>query len=386
MTINLGNRLTDLLDRLVRPRVEVLSWSPAALQVCGYTGLALAIIQSALLTAHVGLSLWVLVALTVAAIGTFLALAMITKIIFGEERLIYYHHEIAILLVAACVAWLLGQPVLPFLDIALLGIGSFLMCGRIGCFLVGCCHGCPHSFGVRYREEHAAEGFPEALVGVRLLPVQLLESAAVTFIVAGGLILVLRDAQPGEVLAWYSIVYGLVRFTLEFFRGDGTRPYLGSFSEAQWTTLVLMILTGLAEMTGVLPLRIWHVAVTAGLAIFMVVWTTTDGFTRRIFRPAHVQELAALLRAADSRSRASSELHIGQTDLGVRLSASTVAKPATVLNIISFSTPNQPLASSMAKKLGRLLSRLKGSDVELIEGRSGVYHLIFSDDGCGHGV
>ena len=378
--------LSGLLDHWVHPSFWIRDRRYPAFRVCGYVGLSSAVIMGFGVTWYRGLPLWVLLVLLISSVATFLALAMATKIIVGEEWLIYYHHEIAILLIAGGVLWLLGQPVLAFLEITLLGVGSFLLCGRIGCFLVGCCHGCPHSFGVRYRQEHADEGFPQTLVGVRLLPVQLVESAAVTFTVAGGLILVLWDAQPGEVLAWYSIVYGLVRFTLEFFRGDAARPYFGSFSEAQWTTLVLMGLTGLAELTGVLPLRIWHVAVTAGLVIFMFLWATTDGLTRRIFRPKHVQQVAELLKAADSRSRASGELHIGQTDLGIHLSVSTVAGAATDSNIVAFSTPNRPLGSSTAKKFARLLSWLKGSDAELIEGRSGVYYVVFCDDGGKHAV
>ena len=50
----------------------------------------------------------------------------VTKIIIGEERLIYYHHEIAIVLAVTMVLWLLDQPILPYLDITILRIGTFL--------------------------------------------------------------------------------------------------------------------------------------------------------------------------------------------------------------------------------------------------------------------
>ena len=69
----------------------------------------------------------------------------------GEERIIYYRHEIAVMVVAALLLWLLRQPLLPYLDVTILGIGMFLTCGRMGCFMVGCCHGRPHDWGVCYR-------------------------------------------------------------------------------------------------------------------------------------------------------------------------------------------------------------------------------------------
>jgi hypothetical protein len=72
-------------------------WSCSAFFVLGLTGLALCVAFGVLLTLHRGPSLWVLGAAVLTAVATFLALVMITKIIVGEERLIYYHQEVAIL-------------------------------------------------------------------------------------------------------------------------------------------------------------------------------------------------------------------------------------------------------------------------------------------------
>lgn len=109
--------------------------------------------------------------MTVAVI-IFLGMVMATKIITGEERLSYCDHEIVIMVVAALFLWLTHQPILFYLDITILGIGTFLFCGRIGCLMVGCCHGRPYHWGVCYRPEHAAVGFPPYYVGVRLFPIQ----------------------------------------------------------------------------------------------------------------------------------------------------------------------------------------------------------------------
>lgn len=370
-----------LLDRWVSPFVQMRHYRYSAFRMCGFAGLCLALLAGVAATVHRGLPCSVLFLLSISSVATFLCLAMLTKIVVGDERLIYYHHEIAIVVTSGFVLWLIGQLILAFLDIVLLGVGSFLACGRIGCFLVGCCHGRPHAFGVCYRDQHAAVGFPASLVGIRLFPIQLVESAAVASIVAVGLLMIWRDAQPGSILTWYSIAYGLVRFTIEFFRGDGSRPYLGSFSEAQWTTLLLITLTAVAELTGVLPLQHWHVAAMAGLMIFMIAWAAKDGFTRRLFRPAHIEQLAALLKSADSSSRISGELHIGQTELGVQLSASVITRSAQEADIIAFSVPNRSLESRTVARLARLISQLKGRDGRLVEGKSGVYHMVFSSSG-----
>src|SRR5262249_61119424 len=110
-----------------------------------------------------------------AAAPTFLGIIMTTKPITGQERIIYYPHEIAVSLAAAGLLWLTSEPLLPYLDITILGIGAFLACGRIGCLMVGCCHGRPSGWGIRYTPDHAAAGFTDYYVGVVLFPIQLVE-------------------------------------------------------------------------------------------------------------------------------------------------------------------------------------------------------------------
>ncbi|MBD0287506.1 MAG: prolipoprotein diacylglyceryl transferase, partial [Flavisolibacter sp.] len=152
--------------------------------------------------------------------ATFFLLAILAKIITGEEVIVYYHHEIAILIMCAVVLHALHQPVLPYLDITILGIATFLAFGRIGCFNVGCCHGRPVKGGVRYRHEHVEAGFTPYYEDVPLFPVQLVESAFVFIVVIAGSFLLLRSFPAGTVLLLYTVVYGLFRFSIEIFRGD----------------------------------------------------------------------------------------------------------------------------------------------------------------------
>jgi prolipoprotein diacylglyceryltransferase len=180
------------------------------------------------------------------AVGTFLAVALTTKVITGEERLTYYHHQLAILGASALFLALTGRPLLAYLDVLAAGIGGFLVCGRVGCYLVGCCHGRPARWGVVYGTDHAGAGLPGAFVGVPLVPVQLIESVAVACIVA----LTVRPSAPGAGLVVALVGYGGVRFCLEWLRGDA-RPSFVGLSEAQWTSVLLASSVAAARLAGV---------------------------------------------------------------------------------------------------------------------------------------
>ena len=85
--------------------------------------------------------------------------------------------------------------------------------GRIGCFANGCCYGIPTSawFGVQL------PGFPSPVV-----PTQLIESMSLVV-----LYVMLRRFQippilrrPGALFSLYLVGYGLIRWTVEFWRAD----------------------------------------------------------------------------------------------------------------------------------------------------------------------
>ena len=131
------------------------------------------------LVVKTGLNPWILFLLCGVSALTFFAMVWAVKLIKGKEDIIYYHHEIAILATSILTLWLIGQPVLPYLDIVLLGIGTLLAFGRWGCYSVGCCHGrpCNCKLGVTYTKAHADAGFPAYYVGMKMFPIPLVESA-----------------------------------------------------------------------------------------------------------------------------------------------------------------------------------------------------------------
>lgn len=117
--------------------------------------------------------------------------------------------------------------------------------GRIGCRLAGCCYGMSYDgpFAVIYQGSLVAPNDRP------LFPVQLLE-AALLFLLAGVLLLALfKNASLGRLTLYYFAGYGIMRFCLEFLRGDVERGILVGLSTSQWVSLtilaVLSVLVGL---------------------------------------------------------------------------------------------------------------------------------------------
>lgn len=93
--------------------------------------------------------------------------------------------------------------------------------GRLGCFSAGCCYGreCTVPWGVVFRDEYAHDliGMP---MGQLLHPVQLYE-AALNFINFLILFFLLKKKKfDGQIFSLYIINYSLIRYFVEFYRGD----------------------------------------------------------------------------------------------------------------------------------------------------------------------
>lgn len=380
------------LDRVVRPEVRLLHRT-SALMACAYVGLAIGVPLAIALVLYRGLSPWVLAVVILVSVLTFLGLAMATKIVLGEERLTYYHHEIAILVVATLTLALLGQPVLPYLDATILGVGCVLFCGRIGCLMVGCCHGRPHSWGVCYRQEHANAGFPSYFVGVRLFPIQVVESVWAFGIVVVGTAMVLSNRPPGEALAWYIVAYDVGRFCFEFVRGDADRPYYWGFSQAQWISLLLMSVVVWAELSGILVFHAWHLAATLLMLLAMATIACVRRLRRtatyRLLHPRHIKELAEAIELITEHEtdEATSELgagakpgdiYMGYTSLGVQISASKTDTATGPIYHYALSYRNGTMTEEAAAALAKLVLQLRhpSASNKFIKGDSGTFHLL----------
>ena len=109
--------------------------------------------------------------------------------------------------------------------------------GRLGCFLAGCCYGMEyHGFGhvVFHNTIYAPVNIP-------LFPSQIIESLC-NFIIFILIICTYKKFKGTyKIIGLYAILYSIVRFTLEFFRGDLIRGFSFGLSTSQWFSIVLFV-------------------------------------------------------------------------------------------------------------------------------------------------
>jgi hypothetical protein len=380
-------RSIDLFfDLLLRPGAGVFRGRLSGFRLCAWAGIFASTSLCIVLVVQLRLSLWVVPILAICVVLAFLVLAMATKIVIGFEKLVFYHHLIFIVATCGLALWLTGQPVLVGLDILTLSLGAFHVCGRIGCLFAGCCYGRPHGWGVSYSREAGTNGFPSYLVGVRLFPIQAVESLWVLGIVVVGSIWLFKGAQPGEAFSWYLLAYAMGRFYLELARGDVERPYLWGFSEAQWTSLLLVSALTLGELSGLLVFHAWHFASAGVIAITMIGLAVKGRIVKaaahELLLPRHVREVALAIDR-EQEMNGSAGIKIERTSLGLLISISNLTTAGEHVSLYTLSSAKDELTEDAARTVARLLLQLKPSAAskELIRARPGVYQLLVRDAG-----
>ena len=122
--------------------------------------------------------------------------------------------------------------------------------GRWACFANGCCHGsvCPFPWAVTYTNPLSAA----RPLGTPLHPSQLYESAGL--IVLGWLTHANNQKNPTErrfsSVSIYLAGYGILRFFVEFSRGDSLRGSWMNLSTSQWISLALIFAAVLLDSSG----------------------------------------------------------------------------------------------------------------------------------------
>lgn len=125
--------------------------------------------------------------------------------------------------------------VVAVLDVFTPALAVAHACGRIGCFLNGCCWGkvTEGCLAVHYPAGSAAW---QAAGGAGVYPVQLFEAGAL-LLISPLYFYLAKNCKRGIAGGAYLIGYGALRFLLEFFRGDNARHI---FTMAQWIGLGLI--------------------------------------------------------------------------------------------------------------------------------------------------
>lgn len=152
----------------------------------------------------------------------------------------------SLLFVIPTVIWYFRKqkwPVWALLDrIAITGC-IIHICGRLGCFFAGCCHGLPtDSFlGVTFTDP-VSQAEP---LNVPLHPTQLYEVTWIAIILVVLLMMKRYNRLEGQLFFIYIIMYSVGRGIIEIFRGDVRRGFIidDILSHSQLISLVIIAAT-----------------------------------------------------------------------------------------------------------------------------------------------
>ena len=152
--------------------------------------------------------------------------------------LVFYGGLVGALLGALRYVLHFKAPVSAMLDLGFAGVPLFHALGRIGCFMAGCCYGTEYhgAFAVTFPESNIGNAPP----GEELLPVQLIEAALNLVLWAVLFVLYRRTTRRWLVSGLYLTCYGVMRFILEFFRGDIIRGSIFSLSTSQFISIFIV--------------------------------------------------------------------------------------------------------------------------------------------------
>ena len=133
-----------------------------------------------------------------------------------------------------------------FADCGAICIPLFHSFARVGCFFAGCCYGIESNWGFA----SSFNPFVPEVVGIRRFPTPLLE--AVLNLILFFFLFLIREKKVlrGALIFVYLLSYAVIRFSIEFLRGDAVRGIWLGLSTSQWISIGLLIfsLGGIVRM------------------------------------------------------------------------------------------------------------------------------------------
>jgi phosphatidylglycerol---prolipoprotein diacylglyceryl transferase len=184
-----------------------------------------------------------------------------------REGFVFYGGFIVASLTAVAYTSLKRLPLAKMLDIFAPSVALGHAFGRLGCFFNGCCYGkvCASDFplGVRFPRildktgrlvgsmpfiDHLQRGLVNASAKTSLPvhPTELYEVFGNLVIFAGLSLFYRRKRADGQIWWLYVLSYGLLRFMVEFFRGDYDTHYFGILTLGHLVAMVMIAVAAVA--------------------------------------------------------------------------------------------------------------------------------------------
>lgn len=254
--IDTMHSVNRILDRWVRFSHEIFFFNKKyhPYLLASDLGILMGLLMAYVFTSEFeGVNFWVFL-LIVVLIRLVYKLALKAKNVWlgTSSRSLLQDSIFIILPIYGLLNFLFGHSVPAALDLAALFFALYFGIVRLGCFMGGCCYGLPSRLGVNYPKtifvpvsgcrKYAPGEFPSS----RVFPVQLIESVAhLTLFVLLYTRTMWLGKPDGLTLPWYFLVYGSLRFFLDFIRRASVRPRYGRFSEAQVVSVILVVVCSL---------------------------------------------------------------------------------------------------------------------------------------------
>ena len=117
--------------------------------------------------------------------------------------------------------------------------------GRLGCLMNGCCYGqyCDHFWAIHPNSPSEVAGYP-------LHPTQLYEVFGLLYIFVVLGVLGRLKRYPGRIFWSYCIFYAILRFIVEFYRGDVPHDVMKKFTLAQVVCMGLFLVAWYGSARG----------------------------------------------------------------------------------------------------------------------------------------
>lgn len=311
--------------------------------------------------------IFLIAALSVIAVSFVFAFAR--KIVLNYESYSQYHYVILTLIVTSFVFFKFTTDPLFYLDCTMLTVSVTFVFARIGCVKTGCCHGKVISQESKWSGKERGNSDSSRYRRIKLFPTQKIEVLSHALNASLVLCLILLKVEPGMAFILSLCSLALIRFYLEWFRGDEDRPLLFNLFETQW--LSILILTSLCT------LMVFDSIPYFTIPFIVLGFLILSAIIAILISKNHLRnhDLLSILNGYDSLSENESE-QVKKLSLsnGWNLSYSSLTKIH-----LSFSNANVAATTRQIEVIRTFLIELERipKTMKIVEGKgNGIFHLI----------